>query len=143
MNQRCSKVGRKGQRAFTTQLQSAHTALKRFDLLDSFYSTELCCCFLLLWSTTCSYRTLLQRLLGSLGFTSVGSTSAQTSAQTRQTCCSVPGSRVCLMGFVLGGGLGGTLWTPCLIYLGFHGNSFTNNHFAAFDFVKNLSCSTA
>ena len=40
--------GRKGQRAFTAQLQSAHTSLKRFDLLDSFYSAELCCCFLTL-----------------------------------------------------------------------------------------------
>ena len=48
MIRRCSKVGRKGQRAFTAQLQSAHTSLKRFDLLDSFYSAELCCCFLTL-----------------------------------------------------------------------------------------------
>ena len=48
MIRRCSKVGRKGQRTFTAQLQSAHTALKRFDLLDSFYSAELCCCFLTL-----------------------------------------------------------------------------------------------
>ena len=108
MNLRCSKVGRKGQRAFTAQLQSAHTALKKVRLAG-----QLLQCRALLFPFTLANHVQLQNFatvtLGSLGLALVGSTSAQTSAQTRQTCCSVPGPRVCLMGFVLGAGLGGTL----------------------------------
>ena len=67
MIRRCSKVGRKGQRAFTAQLQSAHTSLKRFDLLDSFYSAELCSCFLTLFNRV-QLQNLVTVTFGFFGF---------------------------------------------------------------------------
>ena len=52
--------------------------------------------------------------------------------ELKQTCCSVPGPRVCLMGFVLGEGLGGTLCTLCLIYLGFPWQQFYKQTLCSF-----------